>query len=233
MIQAAGLCRVRFLPLAITRVDDRFGCVGAVRDHAEGWIRPEPTYLRDLEAADSVYTYDRWTVATVGPSSAQDARPEDRDVCLTAEAPCAAEVLPKAERPVFLESNLDPDVNTAFAGERSLGLVRVELHRFYVRRSTGGRHFLRAEFTDRSSQDYDWIIPDLAFGARVWPHVVAGQLDSEFETRLRDAFAHLEIYFALGLTKPNDRFPGRFRGCHPLVVGIHTVPDYRSLPAIS
>jgi hypothetical protein len=52
-------------------------------------------------------------------------------------------------------------------------------------------------------------------------------LSQRFAAHMVALFARVDTFLALGLTKPNHRFPGRFRGCHPLVVGIHTVPDYR------
>lgn len=228
MSEERDIERVRFLPLAITRVDERHGCVGAVREDG-GWIRPEPTYLADVEAPDSPYSYDRWTVAEVTPSSSEDARPEDRDLAPGA-APRADEPLPVAERPSFLARHLDADADSAFAEERSLGLVEVDLDRFYVRRSTGGRFFLRAEFHDGAGERHDWIVPDITFGDRLWPHVDEGILDPRVAESLADTLADARVYFCLGLTHPNHRFPGRFRGCHPLVVGVHTVPDYRLRP---
>lgn len=217
--------RTRFLPLAITRVDDQHGCVGALRQEG-GWVRPEPTLLADVTSPASRYRYFHWTSAALAPSTVPDARPEDRDLVAGEAAPRLEDPLPEAERRDFLRRHLDDDVAQALAGERSLGLVQVELDGFTVRRSTGGRFFLRAQFADASGERYDWIVPDLALVDRVRPDVLDGVLDPRREQALNALFRRLEIYFALGLTKPNDRFPGRFRGCHPLVVGVHTCPPY-------
>ncbi|MCP4656370.1 MAG: hypothetical protein GY856_13235 [bacterium] len=219
---------IRFLPLAITRVDERFGCIGAITAEG-GWVRPEPTYLTDIEADDSPYRYFHWATAPMGPSEADGPRPEDRTLL---DRPCLESSTPEDERETLLVRHLDPSVETAFSGERSLGLVEVELRRFYVKRSTGGRSFIRAEFVDPAGEVYDWIVPDVAFGSVVWPYVEAHQLNPTREEEIARVFREVRrIFFTVGLTKPNDRFPGRFRGCHPLVVGVHTIPAYLPLVA--
>jgi hypothetical protein len=228
MSESSGQEMVRFLPLAITRVDDSFGCVGAVRETG-GWVRPEPVRLADVESPASPYRYFHWTSAVLGPSTEPDARPEDRDI-QEAGPPRLESALFADLRRSFVRGRLDADVERAFSDGRSLGLIEARLIRFYIKRSTGGRSFVRAVFRDPSETEYDWIVPDLSFNRAVWPHVSAGELEPEWSERLHLAFAGLDLYLALGLTKPNDRFPGKFGGCHPLVVGVHTIPDY--LPAL-
>ena len=217
----------QFVPLAVTKANNEEACVGAVAENGE-WVRPEPIAVEEVQADAAPYRYFWWTAADLGPSRAVDCRPEDRDLRRNPQTPCVLSDRPPEDRATFLSRHLDADVETAFSGTRSLGLVRVRVCRLYAKRSTGGRLFFRAEFSDGSASTFDWIIPELAFSREVEPFVIDGELDTSFASHLVALFDRRPTYFAVGLTKPNHRFPGRFRGCHPLVVGIHTVPDYRA-----
>jgi hypothetical protein len=126
------------------------------------------------------------------------------------------------EAEALLERRLDRDVEAAFAGTRSLGIVAAVVERVYVRRSTGGRRFVRVAFSDAARQQYDWIVPELRFRRVVEPHVSGDELSADAAERLRCALRAGRTYLCIALTKPNDRFPGRFGGCHPLVVGVHS-----------
>lgn len=218
----------KFLPLAITRAEGRYACIGAVGEDG-GWLRPEPIYVEDVESPDTKYIYFHWTAACLKASTADDARPEDRDLDKEREGPRLLSALTEEERLHFLLRHADDDVASAFAGERSLGLVEVDVKNFYVKRSTGGRSFVRGEFADRMGRVYDWIIPEIAFGRVVRPHINDSVLEPSFVERLLLAFGRVRTFFTVGLTKPNFRFPGKFRNCHPLIVGIHSAPDYIGL----
>lgn len=218
----------KFMPLAITRAEGGYGCVGAVAEDG-GWLRPEPIYVEDLEGHDSSYRYFHWTEARLKASSETDARPEDRDLDRTEAGPRLLSAMPEEERLPFLVSHADGDVDAAFAGERSLGLIEVSVKNFYVKRATGGRSFVRGEFSNGVGDVYDWIIPEIAFGRLVQPHINEGVLEPAFVERLLAVFGRARTFFAIGLTKPNFRFPGKFRDCHPLIVGIHTGTDYARL----
>ncbi|MET0622393.1 MAG: hypothetical protein ABW250_05385 [Pyrinomonadaceae bacterium] len=228
MSESAHSRPYKLLPLAITRAEGRYGCIGAVGEDG-GWLRPEPIYVEDVESPDGSYRYFHWTEAHLTASSADDARPEDRDLCEEAAAPRLLSAVPEEARLPFLAGHADEDVASAFAGGRSLGLVEVGVKNFYVKRATGGRSFVRGEFSDRTGEVYDWIIPEIAFGRVVRPHVDEGVLEPAFVERLLLTFGRARTFFTVGLTKPNFRFPGKFRDCHPLVVGIHSGPDYVGL----
>jgi hypothetical protein len=215
----------RFLPLAITRVDETYGCIGAVTEDGS-WVRPEPIYLEELESPDSIYRYFYWTAAYLKASTAVDLRPEDRDLSQTDDEPQLLFALPDTQRLHFLLKHTDANVEAAFGAQRSLGLIETCVKRFYVKRSTGGKSFVRGEFIDATGEVFDWIIPEIAFGRIVWPYVAEGVLTPSFSERLSDTFAHVRTFFTVGLTKPNFRFPGKFRNCHPLIVGIHSEPNY-------
>jgi len=219
---------IRFLPLAITQADDRHSCVGAITD-AGWWVRPEPVTLTEVESPNSPYRYFYWTVAALESSSSLDARPEDRDIQREEGELRRLSPLPESDRLPFLLNHLDKNVGTAFTNERSLGLVEVSVHNIYLKRSTGGRNFIRAEFSDTSGSIYDWIIPEIAFGRTVRTHICEGNIETKYALCLISAFKEARTFFTVGLTKPNFRFPGQFRGCNPLVVGIHSEPDYSLL----
>ena len=218
----------RFLPLAITRADGRYACIGAVGEDDQ-WVRPEPIYLEDVESPESSYRYFYWTAAHLKPSTAEEMRPEDRDLSRADSEPQLLSAVPQTERLPFLVKHADADVSAAFAGERSLGLVEVCVKGFYVKRATGGRSFVRGAFSDAAGELYDWIIPEIDFGRVVSPYITDGMLSPAFAGRLLEIFGCVRAFFTVGLTKPNFRFPGKFRDCHPLIVGIHSDPDYRQL----
>ncbi|MEU8588291.1 hypothetical protein AB0C59_15025 [Streptomyces sp. NPDC048664] len=194
-----------FLPLAVTLDTDGGACVAGL--DADGrWIRPEPV-TADEVGPEGPYAFFRPVRLGLGPSTEPDARPEDRAV-RTPPRP-AGEALGAAARARLLRDSADAGVEAAFAGERSAGLVAVQVRRLYGRPSTGGRSFLRMEFTDASGAEHDWIVRDR-------------RLVRRFPAPHQDPPPDLAgpCFLSIGLTKPNGRFPGRFRGCHPLVVGV-------------
>jgi hypothetical protein len=216
--------RVRFLPLAITRADAGSGCVGAVT--ADGaWIRPQPVGESEVEGPARRYHYGAWHEAVVSPADDPGARPEDH----TLSGPVGPPRWIEDERVLhqLLRSRPDADVASALGGERSLGLVRARVSALYLKASLARKWFLRLVFTDASGASHDWIVPEVALGALARPHRGAEALDRGWAAAVVGYWQEVETFLTLGLTRPNHRFPGRFRGCHPLVVGIHTIPDYR------
>ncbi len=215
---------VRFVPLGISKVSDLEACVGAIS--ADGsWVRPETPTLAEVKASDSPFVYFQWANAGLGESLAGDSRPEDQHMVrrATREHSIAEE-----ERLQFMRAHLDPSAEEAFSGLRSLGLIKVQVHKFYMKQSTAGRRFLRVEFTDGKGDTYDWIISEVKFPEAIAPYLTEHEITPELGKKLADFFQCAEVYFTIALTKPNNRFPGKFRGCHPVVIGIHTVPDYSS-----
>ncbi len=201
------------IPLAITLDTDDGACVAGVTASGR-WLRPEPVTAADVTGSTPRYRFFRPVAVELVASPEPDARPEDRAV--TGPVTETGAALDVAERAELLGRVADDSVELAFAGERSAGLVRARVRGFERRRSTGGRSFLRLAFTDPAGADHDWIVRDVralrAFGG------------SGEDTALAEARAWLAaapVFLSIGLTKPNGRFPGRFRGCHPLVVGVH------------
>lgn len=212
---AAGVQLI--LPMAITEADDEHACVAALTEAGE-WVRPEPVPLDAVaDGAPAGWRYGRWmSVRLVAPTVA-DPRPEDR--ALLAE-PAIGVQWPADRCRDWADRFTDPDVRSAFAGERSLGLVYARLHRAYVKAATGGRRFVRFAFSDSTGAEFDWIVPDVRvarplLAASRWPD------GGPAHARLPEPGP---VLLTLGLTRPNNRFPGRFRGCHPLVVGVHPIP---------
>jgi hypothetical protein len=213
---------VRFVPLGISKVSELEACVGAVAEDGS-WVRPETPTLAEVKASDSPFVYFQWANAELSESLARDPRPEDHHMVRRAER---ESFISEEARTELIRANLDPGVEDALAGLRSLGLVKVNVHLFCMKQSTGGRTFLRVEFTDERNETYDWIVSEVRFPEEIAPYLVNGDITPEFGQRLQDIFQSADVYFAIALTKPNNRFPGKFRGCHPVVIGIHTIPEY-------
>jgi hypothetical protein len=216
---------VRFITMGISKVSEHEACVGALRPDGT-WVRPETPALADVKAQNSAFAYFRWASAALGDSIENNPRPEDHHMLL---APFGEEQLSDADKLDFLRSHQDPGAEAAFAGERSLGLIKVKVHRIFHKQSTGGRTFLRAEFSDVTGETYDWIISEVRFPEEIAPYLVEGAITPQLSEKLLGIFDSAETFFTLALTKPNNRFPGKFRGCHPVIIGIHTVPDYAPL----
>jgi hypothetical protein len=208
------------LPMAITKADDTHACVGALT--ADGtWVRPEPVTLDDVTGSASPWRYGHWTQAMLGPPTVGDPRPEDR-------ALYGADLreqwsAPRCRR--FADKYVDATVYEALSGQRTLGMVYANLRRVYTKRATRGRVFARFAFADATGEEFDWIVPDITIAVPLLAQARDGDLPASMAERTRDALQqHGPLLLALGLTRPNNRFPGRFRGCHPLVVGVHPAP---------
>ncbi|MCG0287988.1 hypothetical protein [Streptomyces sp. PSAA01] len=193
------------LPLAVTLDAGGGACVAGL-DLDGRWIRPEPVTAEQV-GPEGPYAFFHPVRIGLGPSTEPDARPEDRAVIAPPRP--AGPALDPAMRERLLKDTADATVEKAFAGERSAGLVPADVRRVYGRRATGGRSFLRLEFTDASGAEHDWIVRDARL-VRAFPAPLEGPLPDLAGP----------CFLSIGLTKPNGRFPGRFRGCHPLVVGV-------------
>jgi hypothetical protein len=217
----------KFLPLAITRAENDEACIGAITPHRE-WIRPEPVLAADLDAPASPYRYSTWLEANLGPSTAPDARPEDRDLDRAAGFPRESDRAEGDRWLALLEASRDATARDAFAGERSLGLIEAGVTDIYAKPSTRGRIFLRLRFSDASGESFDWVTPEVAINGALRPMFQNGVFPTQAANSFVSALRESRVFLTLGLTKPNNRFPGQFRGCHPLVVGIHAIPDYHA-----
>ena len=213
----------RFVTMGISKVSEHEACGGALRPDGT-WVRPETPTIVDVKAENSPFVYFRWARAVLGKSIENNPRPEDHHML---QPPFGEEKLSDAAQLSFLRKHQDRCAEAAFAGERSLGLIKATVQRVYHKQSTGGRSFLRVEFTDAAGESYDWIITEVRFPEEITPYLVNGEITPDFGQRLHTIFNSTETYFTIALTKPNNRFPGKFRGCHPVIIGIHTVPEYK------
>lgn len=217
----------RFIPLAITRVDQTFACVGAITDEGR-WVRPEPVLLREVEDPAGPYHYHVWVRAVLGRSIASEPRPEDCAV-LPDQTPQVETIMHAGERQEFMCRHTDSDVDSVFCNGRSLGLIEARVLHLYSRKSTRGRHFICSKFQDRSGKIYDWVVPELRFCTHFGHQVERQEMMVPFPTGILRIFEQVQCFLSVGLTRPNHRFPGAFGGCQPLVVGVHTFPDYMQL----
>lgn len=216
---SAQVAGARLLPLAITTEDEDWGCVAGL-DRSGRWLRPSPIPAAWARDPSGPFRYRYWTALYILPHPTS-ARPEDR-----------AYRNPSAEGPVLddttyrslLTKAADKNVATAFSGARTAGLVRARIEAIYARRHTRGRTFLRLAFQDADRQKFDWIVPEVATTKLFSGKVVDGTLDPTAAADWVAAANAVDVFLAIGLTLPNDRMPGIFRGCHPLVVGIHLLP---------
>lgn len=209
------------LPLAITRAEGRAGCIAAL-DCKGDWIRPEPVTEAQVSGEQVCYRYRHSTRLCLAPRQ-PGGRREDRPVLGIPQL--LGPVDPAIWRKRLLSAR-DTCVTQAFSADRTVGLVRARVASVYTRRHTRGRWFARMEFTDDAGEQFDWIVPEVKL-----VDILAPQIDCE--GGVLGSFAQMvcralsgEVFLTIGLTLPNDRMPGRFGGCHPLVVGIHSFPDY-------
>lgn len=218
--------QISIVPLAITLDGAGAGCVAGFDCVNNQWIRPEPIMESDVIFPAGQFEMFQPCVLMVNDPNASDARPEDRSWLREHGVIHQGLLKPEARRRL-LERICDQTVETAFRNQRSIGVIRVRILEMYIGRSTGRRAFHRLRFVDASDETFDWIVRDV----RVLD--AFSHLDSpEGQQRLcafSDSVTGTTTYISIGLTKPNYRFPGRFRGCHPLVVGLFSDLEISSL----
>lgn len=215
-------------PMVITKIDEEYGCVSALSMEGR-WIRPEPVLTSEVQGDNPYYHYRYPFHCRIAPSHASDRRPEDRDLVEHLDLSEATPVLEEEALRQWIASHCDADVNQAFDDERSVGLVKARIERIYLQRSTRQRIFVRMVFRDPTDTSYDWIVPDVHFSTTV---LKLTKDAADPEQGCAELLAHLKgskMYLAVALTQPNNRFPGVFRGCQPLVGGVHSFPDYKPL----
>lgn len=211
---------MELLPVAITRVEGGGGCVAA-RTRDGSWIRPRPVSEDQVTGVGARYLYGRWTEVDLGEHLVNE-RIEDRPV---RSVPELRGVVDRTEWRAAIVAACDSSVANAFSSGRTAGMVKVQVDEIYARRHLRGRWFVRMKFTDGQGEHYDWIVPEVRMVDLVAPMIAAGQLPTAFAQQLRGVLSG-DVFLAIGLTLPNDRMPGQFGGCHPLVVGVHSFPDY-------
>lgn len=210
------------LPLAITRFGDGNGCVGGLADNGT-WIRPLPMTEELLTGPQKPFSYKNFTRVRLAPRR-DGQRIEDRDMV---SFPSLGSEVSEEDRARILARNSDENVEAVFeATDRTLGIVEVQIENVSIRRFTGRRKILRCTFLDTKGERYDWMVPEIRLNYYV-ANYGDDTLRNQRAMQISDWLQRIElIYAVIGLTTPNERFPGRYRGCHPLIVGLHTLPDF-------
>jgi hypothetical protein len=205
-----------FLPLVITLEDENWGCVAGI-DSTRAWLRPSPIPARWAGDPAGPFRYGVWSKLSVLPHPTSN-RPEDR---LIAEPPTPVRAVDTFEYRNLLTAIADPDVDTVFAGNRSVGLVRARIESIYARRHTRGRTLVRVVYDDDTGERFDWVVPEVATCRALAPHIHDGALDAHFAEAWLNEIKSSELFLAIGLTLPKQGASSRFGGCQPLVVGFH------------
>lgn len=214
--------KVSILPLAITEIDETNVCVCGPTLQGV-WIRPEPLYTNDLNA---FFEYGSFSEFMVTDSTSAEQRPEDRD--LVRNFPI--KIIKKLEQNEFkniIDNNLDASVDLAMADQRSAGILKVSVIDIHYGRTLGGKKNIRIIFKDLSGIKHNFIVADRDFKRIVLSSLnQLGEFTCEIKNKLLN-FLGEEIFFTISLTKAIKEYPGPFRGCHALIAGVHTFPDYK------
>jgi hypothetical protein len=218
---------VVILPLAITQVDENHGCAAGITQDAR-WFRPEPIPLDHVAGDHPQYHFGSGFRSRLGPSQCDDCRPEDRTLIM--RLPMVEEVPEWREEALeaWLAAHLDRSVQSVFAGERSIGLIRAQLETVEVIRSTRGRFLVRLGFTDEDEQLYQWITPDLPFGRLMISIFHNAEDFGEIARQVIDCMRETTVFLTVALSKPKPNALGSIRGCQPLVGGVHSFPPYKN-----
>jgi hypothetical protein len=218
-----------FVTLAASRSEHGSCCVAGIADD-RSWLRFQCQDSIALLRGASGFVYFHRTSAQVSFPVTHDSQLEDRDIALP---PATIEAIPEHQRIDFLENHLDESVESSFESARTLGLIRTSVQKIYLKVSRRDRPMIRIDFCDRAGRNYDWPSPEM-FLNHDWE--IRHQTDTSSEDFL-DILTHSlkssQTYFVVGLSKPRGSAKGPFRGCIPLIVGIHSFPDYRGSPYIS
>ncbi|NCP12237.1 MAG: hypothetical protein GW859_09875 [Sphingomonadales bacterium] len=204
------------VPLAMTLPSASEACVAGIDDQG-AWVRPSPVPAHWIAGPRPLFAYRRASTLRLGPPPRDGARPEDRALI---GRPRLSRSLSLAAHRRLLDRAADGGVDAAFAGDRSAGLIRARLRDVYARRHTRGRFYLRLVFDDASGETFDWILPDIAAVGYFAEAVADGALAADARRCWLDAHRG-EAFLAIGLTLPTRAPDRRFRGCNPLVVGVH------------
>jgi len=150
-------------------------------------------------------------------------RIEDCEI-LQKPAPLFLNEIKAQDRSTFIKSFLDGNVSEAFSKNRTLGLIEPYVEQVYFGWSDVNKIFESSiVFHDKSGQRYKFYCTDLKW---YYSWIYLFQRKKELLFQELDQLPHRlnkkETYFVIGLTKPVDEVPGPFRGCWPMIQGIHS-----------
>lgn len=128
------------------------------------------------------------------------------------------------DRNLFVKNQIDGGVEAAFSRNRSVGLIKplVEQVNFGWDSlfNTFESSFI---FQDKTGQRYKFICTDLKwFYSWIYLFQKKRQLLHQQLNELPFQLNKKDTYFVIGLSRPLLEFPGGFRGCWPLILGIHS-----------
>lgn len=213
---AARLRHIHLLPLAITAEDATKGCIAGI-DSFGNWVRPQPIPLTWALDSEGPFRYGHWTtIEAVSETTAP--RPEDMTL---AGQPVRGAALPGEELAALVRAHSSATVDQGFMGARSAAVVPARVEDLYARRHTHGRVFLRLVFEDASGERFDWIMPEVATKARFATECDGDRLNASSVLTWLEDLAAFDVRLAIGLTLPSRPPTDRFKGCQPLVVGLH------------
>lgn len=211
--------RVRMLPLAITAEGATTGCIAGI-DSLGNWVRPQPIPLASARDPHGPFRYGCWTQITVRP---QETAPRPEDMALVCD-PEPGPALHPEELAVLIRTHSSATVDDGFADRRSAAIIPARIDDLHARRHTRGRVFLSLVFCDAGGERFDWILPEVATAARFADARQGDGLDTARVSAWLEELAGADVHLAIGLTLASRPAGDRFKGCQPLVVGVHALP---------
>jgi len=211
--------RIRMLPLAITAEDAITGCIAGI-DSLGNWIRPQPIPLAFARDPQGPFRYGRWTQITVRP---EETAPRPEDMALVCD-PEPGPALPPDELAALIRTHSSATVDDGFADRRSAAIIPASIDNLLARRHTRGRVFLRLVFRDASGERFEWILPEVATVARFADARQGDGLNAARVSAWLEELDGADVHLAIGLTLASRTADDRFKGCQPLVVGVHALP---------
>lgn len=139
-------------------------------------------------------------------------------------APLFLNEIKAQDRNTFIKNCLDGNVSEAFSKNRTLGLIEPYVEQVYFGWSDVYKNFESSiVFLDKSGQRYKFYCTDLKW---YYSWIYLFQKKKELLYQELDHLPHRlnknGTYFVIGLTKPVEEVPGSFRGCWPMIQGIHS-----------
>lgn len=203
--------------LAIARPTKGVVCVAGINDSSK-WIRPQRILEEDVKTGDKVnFALFGITKIFLNPWEGRNKRPEDRYLIReVGKEPKLIRYMSESEIKIFLESHLEPSVESAFNKGKTLGLIKPQNSMDVY----GNLNDIRIIFKDSKGQQFNWKVRDESFYKRL-----SGYKDEYPDDFIEEIKKHMQksiTYFVIGLTIIYDNnINGEFGGRWPMIVGIH------------
>jgi len=175
---------------ASSLVHGEITCVAGIAEDNK-WRRLHPVPTRLL----GVSYFMKFGIITVEVDDWRGAHPRPEDRWLVNYKGCLGHIKDWEKRRVFLQQHLDESISSMLSSGRSLGLIKPEIHDFYL--DANGR--LRYKFRD-SERQYD-------LACREWEALaLANKYPNNFEKvheKFCDWMKKRDTYFVIGTTADN------------------------------